>query len=612
MEIYEKNLEALEKGQPQIKLDEKKGKSSFVENYTFRMEVAANGEKYPVAETEQGVWQLNSRYNPEKAAQIYAKRYEKINPYESFVVFGVSDGRALRKMISYGDETNFWIVYEPSWDLFFMVLKECDLTDIFLHERVHVVVDSVEKLKCTLEGVINYNNGALLQHCILPGYDVLFHDECEMTINEMVMQMEYSRITKNTIQEFHREFALCGIQNMKDALYQSNIYQMRKSFREQNVCDLPAIIVAAGPSLNKNIEILRNAKGKAFILVVDAALRAMESHGICPDLALSVDARVRDEFFDGVDIQKFPFYFSCSSKQALIKAHRGKHFYDLAPNDLFSTVARKVSDNEYVSLGSGGSVSTVAYSLALYLGFHTIVFIGQDLAFTGGNSYNKDLMKDSESNRNYIDSRVRVWVEDYEGNLIETDYQMDMYRRWLEKEIASLPEGYEIIDATEGGARIIGTTILSLKDTIATFCGRSVDFSEILQDVPLAYNDEQRHYIIEHIRKEPKRLRELIAVIEEGIRYAKELAQASKQQDGVEQKRLLEEIKRVNEQILSEPIQDLLLYYNSQTEYRVAEDIFTGKFTVPQLCEKFLQWYEACKPALLAIASDLEQALQCV
>lgn len=609
MGIYEKNLAALDKGQPQVRLSDYIEKKEWEDAYSFRIEQAVNGQNYLLADTPQGIWQLNSRYDPEKAAKEYAKRYENIRPYESFVVFGLSDGRALRHMIFQGDETNLWIVYEPSGALFETVLREIDLTDIFLNERVHMVVSSGDELKNILKCCISYNNRFLLQHCILPGYDVLFCESCERSIDEMVMQMEYSQIMKNTVQRFHQEFALCSIQSMADALYQSNIYQMRKCFQEHNVCDVPAIIVAAGPSLSKNVEDLRLAKGKAFIMVVDAALRAMERYGICPDLALSVDARVRYEFFLNVDIQKIPFFFSSTSKPGLIQTHKGRHFYDLAPNDLFAFLARKVSDNEYVSLGSGGSVSTVAFSLALYLGFHNIIFVGQDLAFTDGQSYHQDLVKDAKSNQKYINSRACVWAKDYQGNYIQTDYQMDMYRRWLEKEIAVLPQKYHVIDATEGGAKIQGATILSLKDAIDTLCGRSVDFSQLLQEVPLAYNEQQRNYIMENIQKEPERLRELSEVVEEGIGYTEELNQACYKNDIVEQQKLLKQIQRINEKILSEPVQDLLLYYNSQMEYHVAEDIFTKDFTVSQLCEKFMQWYEACKPALLAIADDIEQAL---
>lgn len=610
MDIYEKNLAALNEGQPQVKLDEIKENSSGIsENYTFRIDVAANGEKYPVAETEQGVWQLNSRYDPEQAAQIFANRYEKLHPYENTVVFGLSDGRTLRNMLEKGDDTNFWVVYEPSVELFSMMLKEFDLSDIFLNEQVHLVVDSENKFKTALSRIVSYNTKSLLQHVILPGYDALFYERCKRMVDEMVMQIEYSEINKNTVQRFQREFGLGGIQCMGDALRQSNIYQMREYFQSQKVCDLPVIIVAAGPSLNKNIDLLKEAKGKAFILVVDAALRAMEGHGISPDLALSVDARVRDDFFTDVDIQKVPFYLTYHSKLSLIRNHTGRHFYDVAPNDLFESLAKKVSQNEYKSLGSGGSVSTDAFSLALYLGFHTIIFVGQDLAFTGGQSYNQALIEDFKSNQKYIDSRVRVWTKDYQGNPIETDYQMDMYRRWLEKEITGLPEDYHIIDATEGGTKIAGTTILSLREVVDTYCTRSVDFSKVLQEVPNAYNEEQRQYIIENIRKEPKRLRELISVVDDGIRYVRELSMTNEGQDGEEQKRLLEKITQVNDKILSEPVQDLLLFYNSQAEYGVAEDIFTGDFTVPQLCDKFLQWYEACKPALLAIANDIEQAL---
>ena len=66
---------------------------------------------------------------------------------------------------------------------------------------------------------------------------------------------------------------------MYDYLWQTDTHYLKKRLAEEDLSDVPAIIVAAGPSLNKNVQELKQAKGKALILVVDAALRAVVNTG---------------------------------------------------------------------------------------------------------------------------------------------------------------------------------------------------------------------------------------------------------------------------------------------------------------------------------------------
>ena len=65
-----------------------------------------------------------------------------------------------------------------------------------------------------------------------------------------------------------------------------NIYQIRQALEGLNVEEIPAILVSAGPSLDKNISELKKAQGKAFIVVVDAALRTVLRAGVRPDLTI--------------------------------------------------------------------------------------------------------------------------------------------------------------------------------------------------------------------------------------------------------------------------------------------------------------------------------------
>ena len=365
-------------------------------------------------------------------------------------------------------------------------------------------------------------------------------------------------------------------------------------------------MIISGPSLNKNVQELKRAKGKALILVVDAALRAVVNAGITPDLGMTVDARVADRFFEGIDISTFPFVFEAISREEIVKRHTGKHFYDEFPCNMFAKAVIEKKGYVLDDILTGGSISTSAFSLVKALGFKKIVFIGQDLAFTGGQSYNSGLKMDEKENEQHQKKRVIVQVKGNDGTMLDTDYQMDMYRKWIENEILKLPEDITVINATEGGAKIEGAKVMTLKEVIDS-CTKEIDFEKLLQEVPLAFSEEERQDIINEIKEEPKRLEEVKENIKKATKVAEQLEQASKDGNVEEQKKLLTEFGNLNEEIQKEPVQDLLLYYNSEIEFSIGDDVLSADLTIPDLCNRAKAWYKGYESAVDRLIADLHE-----
>lgn len=606
MTVYEKNLQAIKENQ-ELLYEYLLNEEETDYGYRVEMKIAQNGEKYPVLLKGEEEWELNSAYNPTEAARIYAERYREIKPYEIYYIFGISDGRAVQEMVQRGDKSNVWVIYEPNRELFRRVIEEFDLTKLFENKCVCVTVDSSSRLIKAIEGVIDYNNRELLDNCILPNYDIIYTEKCKELIEGMIFSIQNSRVRINTVNTFKKEFAHSAVVGMRDALEQTNIYELKKRLEEEDLTGVPCIIVAAGPSLDKNIEELKRAKGKAFIIVVDAALRAMQRHGIQADMGVSVDARVPERFFEGVDMSSMPFLFEAISKPEIVQQSKGKHFYDGYPNNIFAAEAIKATGYHNASLKTGGSVSTIAFTLALYLEFKTIVFIGQDLAFTGGRSHNNNLGVGNKENEEYLKTRLIVQVEAVEGGMVETDYQMDIYRQWMEREIGVLPADVRVMNATEGGAKIRGTEVKTLKEVIDTECTRELDMQKILTEVPDAYNAEQKESMIKAICEKPKYLRELKEKVNEAEKVIEEIEGYVQKNRISGQKECLEKLDKLNQEIEDEQFKDILLYYNTEAEYGVGEDVFTADLSVMDLCQKARVWYAGYRNAIDRLIEDLER-----
>lgn len=604
MTIYEKNMQAIR--EHHVRLHEYLETTQPEQSVEIRYEAAEDETLYPVV-TKGGLeYRLNSKYNPKEASMQYISQFKKEGSYSVFFLLGFGDGRSIEALAQTLDETMTLIVYEPSVAIFQKTLETFDYTDLLKKKNVYLIVESENMLQEYLESGISFNNIRMLRLGILPNYDSIYPKECKHMLETMIYFMNKTKIYRNTIYDFREEFAAHALSNMYDYLWQTDTHYLKERLAEEDLSDVPAIIVAAGPSLNKNVQELKRAKGKALILVVDAALRAVVNAGITPDLGMTVDARVADRFFEGIDISTFPFVFEAVSREEIVKRHTGKHFYDEFPCNMFAKAVIERKGYVLDDILTGGSISTSAFSLVKALGFKKIVFIGQDLAFTGGQSYNSGLKMDEKENEQHQKKRVIVQVKGNDGIMLDTDYQMDMYRKWIENEILKLPEDITVINATEGGAKIEGAKVMTLKEVIDS-CTKEIDFEKLLQEVPLAFSEEERQDIINEIKEEPKRLEEVKENIKKATEVTEQLEQASKDGNVEEQKKLLTEFGNLNEEIQKEPVQDLLLYYNSEIEFSIGDDVLSADLTIPDLCNRAKAWYKGYEAAVDRLVADLHE-----
>ncbi len=90
--------------------------------------------------------------------------------------------------------------------------------------------------------------------------------------------------------------------------------------------DVPVIVVSAGPSLNKNIEDLKKAVGKACIIATDTAMKPLLNAGIVPDLFVIVDGLKPAVLFEHKDISKTAMLIMTGVSIPSMDMHKGKNF----------------------------------------------------------------------------------------------------------------------------------------------------------------------------------------------------------------------------------------------------------------------------------------------
>ncbi|ELJ2011600.1 motility associated factor glycosyltransferase family protein [Campylobacter coli] len=269
---------------------------------------------------------------------------------------------------------------------------------------------------------------------------------------------------KNSIVS-HGNDPLDALQGIEQFVY--NLPQMitHPSYKEllskrKGVSDT-AIIVSTGPSLTKQLPLLKKYANKATIFCADSSYPILAKHGIKPDYVCMLErTEITAEFFNH-DFGEFDNGI-CFIIKSIV--HPNAINYLTKKTDNFTIVSTYASFIQYLKLdyfgyfNMGFSVAHMACYLSLHLNHKNIIFIGQDLAYAeNGNSHPDDY----QNSANYESQMYEhILTEAYGGKeKIKTHHVWLMFKRNLEQDVQKIQKYLDtkVYNCTEGGARIEGT-----------------------------------------------------------------------------------------------------------------------------------------------------------
>lgn len=579
------------------------------------IEELEDGEKIICRIWEGHEWRLNSAYDPNRAANLYADRYGKWCDFAVLCIFGLSDGKAVRELLKNCNETQSVIIYEPDAGVFLTALEWFPLEDIFCRQGLKLVVEGINgsEMQTVLQNGVTYQNHTLMQCCILPNYDILYTKACERYIERMLHYSKLEVFKKNTEINYAARMADNIMENLPYMIEQSSVCDLERAFSGLDLKEIPAIIVSAGPSLDKNIRELKQAEGKAFIIGVDSSLKALVREGIRFQIAVSVDPRKDPGVFGDERVQNLPYVLDSYSLPMIAETAKKRLFFASGygfsgfQKLLFSLTGKETGD-----LNTGGSVATSAFSLAKKLGFGNIILIGQDLAFTGGRGHVSGFEASEEENRKHLEKRTLVEVEANGGGMIATDIQMDSYRQWFEMEIEKAKPTITVYNATEGGAKIHGAIEISLAEAIKKLCSREMDFDRVIAEVPTMFNAEERKMVYQELYSSTKRLEELETRIQGYIGDYEKLIELERsgQQNTSAYRELLQAVYRANHIEETELYLSLAKLYAKNAEYEAAGDIYEStELSVEEILQKGKTLLEGYVEGIHICSKQMEEIL---
>lgn len=235
------------------------------------------------------------------------------------------------------------------------------------------------------------------------------------------------------------------------------VEELRERFSGKRI-----FIVAAGPSLDKNVALLGRKRDGDVILAVGTVLRRLLGMGIVPDFCIASDAneRVVNQVRSLPGESRPPLLLLSTAHYRYAQEYEGRKYRILQKD--FPKAEEYAAKNGCLLFETGGSVSTTALDVAIRLGALQIVFLGLDLAYTDSRAHAA-----GTSNMVATDEEALHPVRAYDGGMVYSDEKFDMYRRWMEERITRRDvKAIRVIDATEGGSEIRGMEKRRLADVL--------------------------------------------------------------------------------------------------------------------------------------------------
>ncbi|MEB2815096.1 motility associated factor glycosyltransferase family protein [Campylobacter upsaliensis] len=427
---------------------------------------------------------------------------EKYPLYPVLYFYGISNAFMIENLLQNPYHCHL-VIYERDLALLYVVLSNIDLSTALAQKRL-LIFNEVSQMEYIFETqpFLAYSRTYFLELMS----DFYAREEREvLALNSFLMEGFKKSILK---QGNDPKDALQGIRQY--------VYNLDSMIKNPSLKELLAkrgakfkscVIVSTGPSLSKQLPLLKEVQERVVIFAADSAYPILMQNDIVPDYVCMVERTdFTAEFFKhdfGNKDDKTTFLLASLVHPNAIEylEKRGRN-YILIPKHL--NFAQYVDLKAFALLSSAASVAHMALALALELEFKELVFIGQDLAYDDvGHSHPKDYQHSANFES---EAYEKIKIVAYGGEGFVESHEIWIFFRQILEDLVKYVVSAKIYNATQGGARIEGM----IEKPFSECCK---DFNENKQNLeklqPLS-EDKQKEYALKAYAKVKKAFKECV------------------------------------------------------------------------------------------------------
>ncbi len=460
---------------------------------------------------------------------------------ETLIFLGFGYGHILSYITKNFKNIKNVIIIEPSLNLFKEVIHNVEINflgklnvTLYLNITPEIVVSILTQFFTTS------NKAMIISHI----YFILAYKEYYEKISKPLLKFLNNFVVEvSTVRHHIYDWMGNVVRNFKhDVIPFEAIYEDLKG--------LPIIIVSAGPSLDKNILLLKEVKDRALIIAVGSAVRILHNKGVVPHLRMALDPAPHewDAVVEGIDTSAAPLMYVGAIFHKILDEYKAPIIRLVADIDFITKYAYKKGNIEYKPIRGGFSVSNVALNVACLLGSKKIILMGQDMCYSKERIYAEGAWTSAT-----IDIAKSNYLKEHDifGNEV---YTMKVYlgiRTQIESVVKENSD-IEFINSTEGGLKIDNIPNIDFQDALKTL-DDSINVKEILnRSISNLTNVLKSSDILKSIKEIEKELDDLIKVNNDRLKQIKRLFRYKRKRIGT--KKILTEYVGLNrfEKIITE------------------------------------------------------------
>lgn len=397
---------------------------------------------------------VHSRFDPRKEAERFIGGIDA-GAHDLFIVSGFGFGYHAEELLGRMGGDSILLVIEKSPLMLRKALGCRDLSGLLGDARLLLLIDPTEdEIAGALRGKSSRRSSLVLHrgsHQAEPDYYSNMQEIARSYLSTKEVNIA-------TLAKFEKVWASNIARNIGAFVASPGANRFFGQFG-----GVPAIVVAAGPSLHASMDFIRQSRGRAVIVAVDTSYRILVAQGIEPHFCIVVDPQmINARYFEGSRPGRTILVADPTVHPSVFRLFRGRVAMTGVAFQLMKWIEKLTGDRGEIT--HGGSVSTNAYDFAKRLGCSPVVLVGQDLAFTGGYAHARGSYLDEQvhlrtnrlytaemMNRFQLTALPKIFVKGIAGGRVHTNQKMMIFLSWFEKR-----RDPDLVNATHDGALIPG------------------------------------------------------------------------------------------------------------------------------------------------------------
>jgi hypothetical protein len=397
---------------------------------------------------------LFSRYNPVKEGEKQAEKFSVKE--EHIVIIGGGSPYFLKEVLKKIDRGKRVFYIEPYPELLSFSAKNLQMEEyINYFDFFTIGIPQNDDFEQKIQEGIDIVKLDKIDYIIHPIINNLLRDEIDIIlekINNTALQLVYDFVTRMKD----------GKRVQKNILNNINIISNSPSInRLKNLfSDIPAIIVSAGPSLDKNLPYIKDMETRGIIISTDTALKPLLSFNIKPHFVVAGDPSYFNYLhLKNIKIEKSYLITEPSVDSRVFNGFENRVFLTIFDKPLLELLEKYIGEISH--LNTWGTVASLALEIAHFTGASPIFFIGQDFSYPYKLKYTRETIYDNDwiyknNNQDYIREKTesiinmkdKKTVKDIFDRELITNYKLEKYKEYLN---SILKKDKKYINITEGG-----------------------------------------------------------------------------------------------------------------------------------------------------------------